>query len=250
MFPKFISPVILVALLSACAAPQTPPSRSTPVGLPAGEGLGVRETSTPTSAVIFPTETLAPTSTPTETSTPTPEPTATPEPTVIQKEITFEVTRASGEVIPFSIPAFIPNIPEGATPEQIADIEKQVLAEAFEFIVNDNVDWGNVMAKTLSHYTKEEQQYFDDVWLIPGLGEIYSGRAIVTIEPTGGLIPAANNTIGLSVRNLTYNEINGTLFKYVTGDDEVIGNEIFVGVNVNTVVPLIKFQTITLDLNN
>ena len=63
MFPKIISLVILVSLLAACAA-QNPP-------LPAGEGLGVRETPPPT---------LTPSPAPTETPTSTPEPMATPTP--------------------------------------------------------------------------------------------------------------------------------------------------------------------------
>jgi hypothetical protein len=63
-------------------------------------------------------------------------------------------------------------------------------------------------------------------------------------------VPDANNKVGVMVNNMTYGDINGTLLRYPTGEGEVIGNEVFVGIHADTVVPLIKFQTITLDLNN
>jgi hypothetical protein len=166
MFPKFISPVILVALLSACAAPQTPPSRSAPVGLPTGEGLGVRETSTPTSAVIFPTETLAPTSTSTvsTSSTQRPEPTATPEPTVIQEEITFETI--DGVILPMT--CFLKNIPENASSAQKEQIDKELLETILKYFVDKGVDWGNGYYSSNGTASKEHYELWKNINLIPG----------------------------------------------------------------------------------
>lgn len=65
---RIISILLCAFLITACAAPPTPP-------LPAGEGQGVKETPAPTL-----TETITPSPAPTSTPTATPEPTATATP--------------------------------------------------------------------------------------------------------------------------------------------------------------------------
>ncbi len=229
----------LILTLTACTA------QTSTIPAPAQQTSEVSETSevsTSTLPALTVTETLAPTATPEATATPTPEP------TVIQKEISFNVTRANGEAITISMPAFIPNIPEGATPEEISEIELETIKEALKFIVNDDVDWGNVKATPLSELSETDLKYLYDLILLPNYADTYAGLAVVTIEPTGDIVPFENNQIGVGVNDVTYDGISGTLLKYITGEGEHTGNTLFVGVHVNNTVPLLKFQTITLDL--
>jgi len=136
MSPNFVFSLLVVALLSACAAPTESPA-------PAA-------TST---ATIRPTETS--TFIPTETLTSTPEPTATPEPVVIQKEITFDLT--NGETL--TIPAFLLNNPS----EDPAILEKQqieLIEKALQYIVEGGVAWGDMRTDRKGDETSPEDVEF------------------------------------------------------------------------------------------
>jgi hypothetical protein len=163
------------------------------VGLPAGEGLGVRETSTPTPAVIFPTETLAP------TPTSTPEPTATPEPTVVQKEVTFKLTDGSE----LTLTCFLKNIPENASQELKDETDKTLLETVLNYFVDKGVDWGNG-----NYATSGSEENLDIARKI----NLIQGK-----ENLGGWFPVRANGadyedfFGLAVMRILYNDKDASL---------------------------------------
>ncbi len=207
MFPKRIASIVMMALLTACAAPTASPAPS--------------PTTTPT---FLPTETP----TPAPTATSTPEPTATPEPTVVQKEITFDLSNGGT----LSMPAFFANIPENVTPEEIAAIEKETLETALQFIVDEGVDWTRTKDMHFDQGTQEAKNLFKKLTMLDSLTSV--GAFTV---PYGYKAGEADIFL-LGFHSVTYNETFMTLLTYYTDDGG--WNAMVVEMNLGTAMDLIK----------
>jgi hypothetical protein len=226
MFPKFISLMILFALLAACAAAQTPPSRSTPVGLPTGEGLEVRETSTPTALVIVPTETLAPTS--------TPEPTATPEPTVVQKEVTFKLTDGSE----LTLTCFLKNIPESASQELKDQTDKTLLETVLRYFVDKGVDWGSAEYNAESDESREQARKMN---LIPGKENSVGGW--FPVRASGAKY---EDFFGLAIMRIPYQGKDASLIVARASDKDFPKHRICAQIDPETATSLIQNNLINI----